>query len=178
MVVDQLRWGLIPDRRDVDGNERKEWMEVGDVEGWLMDWGFVVESKGEWGMEGERLVPQLSIENVRLSTKAPIVPYGTVWNPIAGSEEGEVDAKSLLEVCFNPLSMASHGVYSSSQVCLSSGASLSRGMHTGQGDHTRSYLNIDHFVECLMQHSICLGRTAGFRRKEVEDVLNECVIKI
>jgi hypothetical protein len=182
MVDDQLRWGLLPDRRDVEGSG--QWMEVGDVEGWLKARGFVFEVKpdeGRWGLDGERLLPQLRLEDPHISSesglKAPLVPYGTVWNPNPKMEKGETDTEALLRACFNPFARSERGIHSGFQACLTAGGSQDQVRGLAYPTNPCNYLDIDRFFECLVQHSVCLGRTAGFRIADVEEVLNDCLVK-
>jgi hypothetical protein len=178
MVGDQLRWGRIPDRRDPvemgGSGEVGVWMEANEVEEWLDGLGFCVAGKnwGEverWGLDGERLLPQMRLENASAregscddspTTKAPIIPYGTVWDP---SSDGAPDTEAVLRACF-----------SASGPCINAGL---YGDSPAPVVHVQNYLNVDYFYECLMQNSVCLGRTAGFRRTEIETILKSSLVK-
>jgi hypothetical protein len=169
MVADQLRWGRIPDRRDCVelgglGQNPGVWLEVADLDGWLKGRGVCVDGpQGKWG------VIRSGLPNVRLaeeaeqevpSVKAQHVPYGTVWCPTTSIANGGPDIEALLATCI--------------QQSVSVRAATP-GEVDMQPFRRKGYLDIDNFFECLMQNSICLGRTAGFRKADVEELYEQCL---
>lgn len=160
MVADQLRWGKVHDRRDeLEAAEGYEvWMEVAEVEGWLG-------KKGVWvgglqaghGMVGQRIRSEsegldVLTDYASEETQSVQMPYGTVWDSATSVASGGPDTEAVLAACFEQSAMM-RGV-----LPVSKGGNL----------------NINIFFERLMERSICLGRTAGFQRADVEEVFEQC----
>ena len=150
MLLDQLRWGLIPDRRDT---EPETWMEVGDIEVFL-------NGKG-WGIDGKRCT---NGEGKEVNVMKPVVAYGAVCDANLGSWMNAPDFVAGGPFDVFALAMRGTDVVNKSVV------------DSSQSDQA-TCLDIDLFFSSLLDRSICLGRTAGFRRVDVDEVLKRCVIK-
>jgi len=172
LLVDQLRWGLMPDRRDTE----EGYMEVGDVEWYLLEKGFGI-SGADVGTDSDSRLVKGKMRSDPMTVKASKVPYGTVCDTasldswLMGYEPPEIFSATLPSVGINT-SDAAYQAYLDKR----NGASMLSNNTTGKNEKT-CYLDLEKFFNGLMGHTLCLGRAAGFRRQDVEEVLNQCVIE-
>lgn len=131
--------------------DRRDCVELGGLGEGAEVWMEVADVEG-W-LKGRGIGIEGGAEQVQ-NHKSQYVPYGTVWCPTTSVANGGPSTEALLAVCFQEAATGRAAT-----------AALPRKVD----------LNIDNFFECLMQHSICLGRTAGFRRVDVEHVFQRCV---
>ena len=167
--VDQLRTGRIPDRRDCVtsgglGQSAEIWLEVADIECWLKGRGICTngpeEKRGAIGSVAPTVPLAEEAEQKVPSVKAQHVSYGTVWCPAMSVANGGPDSEALLAACI--------------QESLSVRTAASGNTDYRQLPRKRC-LDIDNFFECLMQKSVCLGRTAGFKVEDVEETFEQCL---
>ena len=182
---DRDLWNGAPDLRDdkVGGREGTgvEWMDAGSVEAYLMDLGVRI---GELG-DGLPFVPVVrqthesrrssesasTISTPDSTQSAPQVPYGSTYQPDPGLTDSLFDEQGnfhvpaswlVLLATSNPASISPDG--NQNIDCLN--AEL----------EANCYLDINRFFTGLVQISVCLGRAAGFRKRDVDGILRKCLV--
>jgi hypothetical protein len=175
LLVNSLRWGLWPDRRDTEDG----YLELGDVEWCLVDRGFSLTPEtredGREYLVKRNMRGSGSGSGAMVSGKARPVPYGTVC-----------DAENLNEwLAGNDLTMQATGSMlhqnEETSMRLQNQASSCRvesplPNSSDSADKGTSYIDLENFFQTLGGRYICLGRAAGFRIPDLEEVFDQCIV--
>jgi len=164
---DRRIWNGAPDLRDDQEESECPWIEAGKVEEYLMDLG--VDLAGtDPGVAFVKVSSRTRSERSR-SASTPGVPGDSQMAP-------QVSYGSTHEAQSNITD--SHFRIPDSWLNTTSSSPAGESSHIGSESVSICYLDVNRFFSGLIHICVCLGRAAGFRKREVDVLLGKCLVSL